>query len=159
MTNDSAADAALAWLDGIVANTGDPLSDAGVWMLTHESWRREVAAWLGLDADLGAEWNITTLDDWQTVARLAVLRLRDTLPPSMQTMDVGSPIGLTNVEAPASLDRVEVVFSDRGLETGDYYPPAGSRVGFALIAAHDADGWTIASVEPDWRMPGWLVEL
>lgn len=152
----SASDAAFTWLDGVVSNTGDPNEDAGVWMLTHESLRRELAsACLGENyADVGSELDVTTLDDWQELARCAVLQLRQRLPTTMHVEGVGGLVGLTQFAVPVSLDRVEVVFNDEGLESGAYNFPPGTRVGFALVAVHAANiGWTIGGIEPDWLMP------
>ena len=158
----TALETAYAWLDGVVANTGDPLNDAGVWFLTHESWCCQIAAaYFGPDnADVGRVEDVRTLDDWPDLVRYAVLRFREGLPMTLQSAGVGDAVGMTQIQVVQSVNGVQVVFNDTGLDPGYYNMPIGSRVGFAVTALYEVGtGWTIAGLEADWRMPAWWGEI
>lgn len=147
----TASEAALAWLDGLVSNTGDPMSDAGVWVLSHESLRADVIRELGL-ADVDTDDDITALDDWQDLAHRFVVTLRARLPPNIQALGLGDAIGKTGLELPIALDHVEVVFKDGAITEGEYAAAPGTRVGFALTAVHDigTGWWTVAGIHSAW---------
>lgn len=159
----TALEAACSWLDAVIRNTGDSATDLGVWALTHESWRCQIAGlYLGPDhADVGCGSNITALDEPEDLARFAVLCFREALPATLLVASGRESIGLTQIALPQSPDCLEVVFSDVGLEPGWHHVPAGTRVGFALNAVYEAEPgwWTIASVKPDWLMPEWFGNL
>jgi hypothetical protein len=151
----------MAWLDGVVSNIGDPAEDAGVWFLTHESWRSEIAsAYLGPDgAELGHEEDVRRLDGGQRLARYAVLVMRDRLPLRVQALGVGDAIGTTEYEIPESLDRVLVIFSDEYLDAGWHNAPIGARIGFALTMVYTDERWTVESIVRNTYMDAVLADL
>ncbi len=153
---DSALAWARAWLEAVI--TSDPEIDAAVWRLTHESWRCRIAgAFLGdAYADLGRESDVTILDDWQDLARFAVLQMREALPHDV-VIASGKTVHFTQHTLPLSLDRVEVIFTDT-LAKGWHHVNIGERVGFAMTMVRQESGWTVESIERDWVFPEWLSE-
>lgn len=128
-SDDSALAWASAWLAAVVLDDADdPSEDAAIWELTHESWRCAIAeACLGPESvELARTQDVTTLPDWETLARCAVRQMRAALPSPVQAMGIGSRIGMTTIEAPEALDRVQVVFNDQRLEPGHYFAPVGT---------------------------------
>jgi hypothetical protein len=162
LPDNSARFFALAWLDGVVVNTGDPLDDAAVWMLTHKSWRCQIAtACVGsAEADAGLTEDVRTLEGGRDLARYAVLQMRAALPMTMQDAAIGDAVGLTQLAIAESVDRVLVVVNDTGFEAGWHNVTTSTRIGFGLTMAYDPDGrWTVAGIEQDCYWPAWLSEI
>jgi hypothetical protein len=157
----SATKTALDWLDGVVSNTGRPLDDGAIWLLTHESLCCQMAATYPGIADMDARPpdDPRTLDHMREMGRHVVLGLRAALPAAMQDLSIGDSVGLTSLVVAQSPGLVEVIFSDLGLESGWYPVAGGDRVGFALTLAYENERWTVTDIEQNWYWPAWLSEL